>query len=277
MPRPSAHVLANAAFLRRLQQHEPVRIWPDDIAERITSRSVWPDGLRSVSGGDVHDCLHKLLYSSGNGDAVLHRRTSMRPLYPTLPFWESRWSIYRQTLCKPVPIGIAAGLSAVLAIGQSTQDIASADVAVAVERSSDDTASRGVLRGEFVLTPAMIPTTTTTPAPTTTTIKPVATTAAKPKAKPPATAPATTSQCSSSKVAAHACWDGLLAQYSWNTTTAFNIMWCESHGNPNAKNPRSTATGLFQILNGPYDPAANVKLAYDMYAKRGWQPWVCKG
>ena len=80
-----------------------------------------------------------------------------------------------------------------------------------------------------------------------------------------------------SRSAAEACWGGLIAQYSWDYQTALNVMWCESHGDPQARNSRSTATGLFQILGGPTDPAANVRLAHAMYRQRGWQPWVCKG
>jgi hypothetical protein len=74
----------------------------------------------------------------------------------------------------------------------------------------------------------------------------------------------------------HTCWDGLINQYDWNKEQAFKIMWCESRGFPAAKNPNSTATGLFQILGGSEDPKANVQHAYEMYKTRGWQPWACK-
>jgi hypothetical protein len=126
------------------------------------------------------------------------------------------------------------------------------------------------------ITVAPAPSTTTTARPATTT------TTSKPKAKVAATAPSyspvgNTAKCSTSKSAAEACWGGLISQYSWNYQTAVNVMWCESSGNPNARNPHSTATGLFQILNGPTDPVANVRLAAQMYAARGWEPWVCKG
>jgi hypothetical protein len=52
-------------------------------------------------------------------------------------------------------------------------------------------------------------------------------------------------------------------------------MMCESGGNANAYNARSGATGLFQILGGPFDPAANVAMAFRMWQQRGWQPWTC--
>lgn len=70
-------------------------------------------------------------------------------------------------------------------------------------------------------------------------------------------------------------WLDLVASYDWPVGTACRIMLCESSGDPNARN-RSGATGLFQILSGPTDPAENVALAYSMWSDRGWQPWVCK-
>jgi hypothetical protein len=68
-------------------------------------------------------------------------------------------------------------------------------------------------------------------------------------------------------------WGPLLSQYPWDTGLAYQVMMCESHGDPGAVNSNSGATGLFQILGGPSDPVANVALAYDMYSHRGWQPW----
>lgn len=72
---------------------------------------------------------------------------------------------------------------------------------------------------------------------------------------------------------AHQCWDNLLANQSWNASTAFSVLMCESEGDPYDVNRSSNATGLMQILGGPKDPAANIALAYDMYSHRGWQPW----
>ncbi len=68
-------------------------------------------------------------------------------------------------------------------------------------------------------------------------------------------------------------WHQLLARYPWDTGLAYQVMMCESRGDPGAVNASSGATGLFQILGGPSDPVANVALAYDMYSHRGWQPW----
>jgi soluble lytic murein transglycosylase-like protein len=66
-------------------------------------------------------------------------------------------------------------------------------------------------------------------------------------------------------------WSDLISQYAWDVAVACKVMWCESRGNPNARNGRHV--GLFQIANGPFDPAENVALAYSMWSKRGWQPW----
>ena len=78
-----------------------------------------------------------------------------------------------------------------------------------------------------------------------------------------------------SRGAAYGPWADLINQYPWPTGTAYRIMMCESGGNANAYNARSGATGLFQILNGPFDPAANVAMAFRMWQQRGWQPWTC--
>lgn len=62
----------------------------------------------------------------------------------------------------------------------------------------------------------------------------------------------------------------------WFTTggsTALRIADCESGDNPNARNP-SGATGVFQILGGPTDPWANIRLAWSMSDHgTNWQPW----
>lgn len=70
---------------------------------------------------------------------------------------------------------------------------------------------------------------------------------------------------------------------------ALRVMQCESHGNPVAKNPRSTASGLFQHLasmwppraeaagfggSDVFDPVANVATAaWLVYEGGGWSHW----
>ncbi|NIA24382.1 MAG: transglycosylase SLT domain-containing protein [Gammaproteobacteria bacterium] len=76
-------------------------------------------------------------------------------------------------------------------------------------------------------------------------------------------------------------------------------MYCESGGNPDAKNPYSTATGLFQFLRGTWaiasvragfggysrlDPEANIASAawlvkYSIRTQHpggAWGHWSCK-
>lgn len=88
-------------------------------------------------------------------------------------------------------------------------------------------------------------------------------------------------------------WRGLVASYGgWNVDTMLCLMAKESGGNPNAKNPRSSATGLFQIMAsvwGPeypgnlYDPAHNVYVARQVWARQGYGAWspyrrgACRG
>ncbi len=73
---------------------------------------------------------------------------------------------------------------------------------------------------------------------------------------------------------------------------AMRIMRCESGGNPDAKNPRSSASGLFQHLGkywptrsaaagydgvSIFDPTANVAVAAWLRDQAGgWGHWVCR-
>ena len=54
---------------------------------------------------------------------------------------------------------------------------------------------------------------------------------------------------------------------------AVTVARCESGLRPDAYNP-SGATGVFQIIGGPFDVWDNVRMALRMYHERGWQPWV---
>lgn len=75
-----------------------------------------------------------------------------------------------------------------------------------------------------------------------------------------------------------------------NTDRALAVMQCESRGNADAKNPTSTASGLFQFLrstwknvtgmdnhNGVFDGARNIEAA-SILSKGGtdWRAWVCR-
>lgn len=78
----------------------------------------------------------------------------------------------------------------------------------------------------------------------------------------------------------------LIAAYPWPAIEATRIMMCESGGDPNAYNP-SGARGAFQImpvhawrvggdLDSLYDPAVNVRVAFDIYVDNGGfaGPWA---
>lgn len=89
-------------------------------------------------------------------------------------------------------------------------------------------------------------------------------------------------------------WRPLVEKYfaSDKVATAMCIMKYESGGNPNAKNRRSTAAGLFQFLKSTWDkvvprevtggsyasgqvyiPEANVRAAAWLQANAGWSQW----
>jgi hypothetical protein len=91
-------------------------------------------------------------------------------------------------------------------------------------------------------------------------------------------------------------WRDLVAEHfaPSEVERAMQILECESHGDPRAKNPRSSAAGLFQFLQrtwdgaarhldlpsyaegGPYDPAANVEAAAWLVEEgSGWRHWTC--
>ena len=73
---------------------------------------------------------------------------------------------------------------------------------------------------------------------------------------------------------------------------ALRVMDCESHGNPNAKNRNSSASGLFQHLTAfmennawriglewydRFDPVLNIRVTALVVANDGgWRQWSCK-
>lgn len=86
-------------------------------------------------------------------------------------------------------------------------------------------------------------------------------------------------------------WEGLIASYfpAEQVANACRVMMCESGGNPNAKNSGSSASGLFQFLDGTwesttgtpaparaYDPATQVAAAAKLWRSSGWAPWSCR-
>jgi hypothetical protein len=83
-------------------------------------------------------------------------------------------------------------------------------------------------------------------------------------------------------------WRPLLTEHfpADEVDTALCIIHHESGGDARADNPRSTASGLFQILGslwGPryhvttsqlFEPEINTRLASDIWARFGWWAWA---
>lgn len=80
-------------------------------------------------------------------------------------------------------------------------------------------------------------------------------------------------------------WRGLVSGYSWPVEEALAVMDCESRGQPSATGGANY--GLFQInavhagrvagdLQALYDPATNIRVAYEIWSDQGWAPWACK-
>lgn len=82
-------------------------------------------------------------------------------------------------------------------------------------------------------------------------------------------------------------WRPLVAGYfpADQVDRALCIIWHESRGNPNADNPTSSATGLFQVLASLwaphygvttaqlYNPETNTRIAAAIWRSQGWWAW----
>lgn len=88
-------------------------------------------------------------------------------------------------------------------------------------------------------------------------------------------------ECSDVPCMIRARWSGTGAEEK-----ALRIARCESGFNPNAKNRRSSAFGVFQFLDSTWrsvgivktsNPELQIEAAFRLWKQRGWQPWVCKG
>jgi len=76
-----------------------------------------------------------------------------------------------------------------------------------------------------------------------------------------------------------------IEKYDWDVAIMLKIVKCESSFNPKAINwDDATITGYPSMgvlqLNRPYDEKyfdykINIAEAYDLYLKRGYQPWSC--
>lgn len=80
-------------------------------------------------------------------------------------------------------------------------------------------------------------------------------------------------------------WRPLVSSYFGDQTSkAMCVLNAESRGNPRARNPKSGARGLFQIMgfwaphfgvsaDALYDPETNVRLARRILDIQGWRAW----
>ena len=92
----------------------------------------------------------------------------------------------------------------------------------------------------------------------------------------PHTQPNKTTSARASRSRSSGCsgWADLVGRYPWPVGTACAVLACESGGNPNARNRTSSAMGLMQVLGGSTDPETNLRQAFEMWSRRGWQPWA---
>lgn len=168
---------------------------------------------------------------------------------------------------------------------QADADYRAALTAVDMARVRDSERNRQEDRPPVTTTPTPGPTTTTTTPSAPTTNPPAATTTTQPKSWsfPPQVER----------------WRGLVSQFfpSNRVDEALAIMRCESNGDPDAYNPYSGASGLFQFIPStwattahlagypdasPFDPEANTASAawlanrYEELGHYYWRAWSCR-
>jgi soluble lytic murein transglycosylase-like protein len=74
----------------------------------------------------------------------------------------------------------------------------------------------------------------------------------------------------------------ITAAFGSEAENALRVARCESGLNPKAKNPHSSARGLFQIMSSVhgvsermlYDTDINIAVAKKLQKEQGWNPWV---
>lgn len=74
-----------------------------------------------------------------------------------------------------------------------------------------------------------------------------------------------------------------VSEYDWNANIAMAVMKAESGCNPNAANHNDHhgqcvgSFGLMQLAclhtDNPRNPSENIRVAYQIYSRQGWQPW----
>ena len=75
----------------------------------------------------------------------------------------------------------------------------------------------------------------------------------------------------------------LISAYPWPQDEAWDVMMCESSGDPTVSNS-GESIGLFEIhypshwdkvesLEALFDPTTNVHVAFHLWEDQGWEPW----
>ncbi len=185
---------------------------------------------------------------------------------------------------------------AAAAARQADQAYRSALSEVDVARAREAERQRQAERATSTTTTTTTTTTATTTT-TTTTQTSATTTPGDPPTTPPTTTPAPVSGGTFPPSVER--WRPLVSAYfpADRVDAALAVMRCESYGNPEAYNPYSGASGLFQFLPGtwatvspragfagasPFDAEANIGTAAWLtayYANRGsdpWAAWACR-
>lgn len=194
----------------------------------------------------------------------------------------------------PTLLGLGAGFGALLSV-IVLSTVTAASVVVPPTTTTTVVPSTTSTTTLVPSTTTTVPSTTTTLLVTTTTVPPTTTTTLRPWR------PADECADVSRPVSAGAMrWCGWVAHYLYLTrdwqpgdlTRLMRTMDCESGGDPNAKNPRSTASGLFQFLDGSFTtwgpraaaffgfnnptknmPLDNIAAAVLYYVNAGPGPW----
>lgn len=135
----------------------------------------------------------------------------------------------------------------------------------------------------LVYGPPFVTTTTTVPAPP---VRPQKASRAlvrpRPPEPPPSVPVAAPEGCNSwamkTRAESDSCWYGWIAQWQdWDAWRMLRILYCESRGNPFAKNPHSGAAGLLQVIGGSIgDGPSNIALGHDVWQRGGYSRWSCK-
>ncbi len=75
-----------------------------------------------------------------------------------------------------------------------------------------------------------------------------------------------------------ACWRESVSRWTdWDVDRMLRILYCESRGDPWAKNRHSGAAGLLQVIGASQgDGPANIELGHSVWLRGGYSRWTCR-